>query len=139
MNPLSSTTRIFPPESGDVTDKAPSRHVEVDVDRQVLLIVNDEGGVRVPQRASHGCIWIPFFAAREVSKLLKLGTIVLVHDQVSFVSAKSWIENPQLKEAALLNSASPDYIYRAEGTKSKPGSFVIKKARSRILRAGFFR
>jgi len=36
-----------------------------------------------------------------VSKLLKLGTIVLVYDKVSFVSAKSWIENPKLKEAAL--------------------------------------
>ncbi len=76
------------------------------------------------------------FAARELSKLLKLGTIVLVYDQVSFVSAKSWAENPQLKQAALLNSASPDYIYRTEGTKTKPRSFVIKKARSKIIRAG---
>ena len=41
------------------------------------------------------------FAAREVSRLLKLGTIVLVYDKVSFVSAKSWIENPRLREAAL--------------------------------------
>lgn len=142
-------------------------HVEVDVDRQVLLIVNDEGSVkvlpastgngkefvyegqtsiaytprgrfvvyekgvgwennvpgsmyypnyisggiaihgslRVPiQPASHGCIRIPMFAAREVSKLLKLGTIVLVYDKVSFVSARSWVENPKLKEAALANS-----------------------------------
>jgi peptidoglycan hydrolase-like protein with peptidoglycan-binding domain len=142
-------------------------HVEVDVDRQVLLIVNNEGGVRVLpvstgngkefvyedqtsiaytprgrfvvyekgvgwennvpggmyypnyisggiaihgsysvpiQPASHGCIRIPMFAAREVSRLLKLGTIVLVYDKVSFVSAKSWVENPKLKEAALANS-----------------------------------
>ena len=142
-------------------------HVEVDVDRQVLLLVDDKGGVRVlpvstgtdkpfsydgqtsiaytprgrfvvyekgvgwednlpgmyyanyisggiaihgsydvpPQPASHGCIRIPIFAAREVSKRLKLGTIVLVYDKVSFVSARSWVENPKLKEAALANSA----------------------------------
>ncbi len=138
-------------------------HVEVDVDRQVLLLINEEGGVRVlpvstgngktfidegqtsiaytprgrfivydktagwekgylgsmyysnyisggvaihgspnvpTQPASHGCIRIPMFAAREVSKLLHLGTIVLVYDKVSFVSAKSWIENPRLKPIA---------------------------------------
>ena len=138
-------------------------HVEVDVDRQVLLLINEEGGVRVlpvstgngktfidegqtsiaytprgrfivydktagwekgylgsmyysnyisggvaihgspnvpTQPASQGCIRIPMFAAREVSKLLHLGTIVLVYDKVSFVSAKSWIENPRLKPIA---------------------------------------
>lgn len=143
-------------------------HVEVDLDRQVLLLVDDGGNVRVlpvstgngkeffydgqtsiaytprgrfvvyekgvgwennvpgsmyypnyisggiaihgslsvpSQPASHGCIRIPMFAAREVSKLLKLGTIVLVYDKVSFVSAKSWVENPRLKEAALANGA----------------------------------
>jgi N-acetylmuramoyl-L-alanine amidase len=143
-------------------------HLEVDVDRQVLLIVNEEGSVKIlpvatgtdkpfvydgqtsiaytprgrfvvyakgvawendvpgsmyypnyisggiaihgsysvpMQPASHGCIRIPMFAAREVSKLLKLGTIVLVYDKVSFVSAKSWAENPKLKEAALANGA----------------------------------
>jgi peptidoglycan hydrolase-like protein with peptidoglycan-binding domain len=142
-------------------------HVEVDIDRQVLLIVDDKGGVKVlpvstgtdkpfvyagetsiaytprgrfvvydktmgwednlpgmyypnyisggiaihgsysvpAQPASHGCIRIPVFAAREVSKLLKLGTIVLVYDKVSFVSARSWVENPKLKEAALANGA----------------------------------
>ena len=135
-------------------------HVEVDVDRQVLLIIDDEGRVRVlpvstgsgkpfldegqtsiaytPRGrfivydktpgwekspagsmyysnyisggvaihgspsvpihpASHGCIRIPLFAAREVSKQLRLGTIVLVYDKISFVSAKSWAENPKLK------------------------------------------
>ena len=143
------------------------QHVEVDLDRQVLLLVNDDGTVRVlpvstgngkeffyegqtsiaytprgrfvvyekgvgwennvpgsmyypnyisggiaihgslnvpVQPASHGCIRIPMFAALEVSKLLKLGTIVLVYDKVSFVSARSWVENPKLKEAALANS-----------------------------------
>lgn len=142
-------------------------HVEVDIDRQVLLIVDDAGRVKVlpvssgtgkeffydgqmsvaytprgrfvvyekgvgwennvpgsmhypnyisggiaihgsysvpTKPASHGCIRIPMFASREVSKLLKLGTIVLVYDKVSFVSARSWIENPKLKEAALANS-----------------------------------
>jgi N-acetylmuramoyl-L-alanine amidase len=63
------------------------------------------GSLNVPvQPASHGCIRIPMFAAVEVSKLLKLGTIVLVYDKVSFVSAKSWVENPKLKEAALATS-----------------------------------
>ena len=135
-------------------------HVEVDVDRQVLMLVKDDDSVRVlpvstgndkefkdegqmsiaytprgrfvvydktfgwgngqlgsvyyanyisggvaihgsrsvpTEPASHGCIRIPMFAAREVSKLLTLGTIVLVYDKVSFVSAKPWIENPKLK------------------------------------------
>ena len=139
-------------------------HIEVDIDRQVLMIVNDNGSVRVlptstgsgkeyldegqtsvaytprgrflvynkldgweegrfgsayyanfisgsvaihgyptvpNEPASHGCIRIPIFAAREVSKLMPLGTIVLVYDKVSFVSAKSWAENPQRKKAAL--------------------------------------
>lgn len=147
-------------------------HVEVDLDRQVLLLVNQQGEVRVlpvstgsgkefvsegqtsvaytprgrfvvydktfgwedgalgsvyyanyisggvaihgyesvPTRpASHGCIRIPMFAAREVSRLLPLGTIVLVYDKVSFVSAKEWAENPKLKEAARLNGAARDY------------------------------
>jgi hypothetical protein len=143
-------------------------HVEVDVDRQVLMLIDDQGKVRVlpvssgsgkefmdqgqmsiaytprgrfvvydktvgwengdlgsvyyanyisggvaihgylsvpTQPASHGCIRIPMFAAREVSKLLPLGTIVLVYDKVSFVSGKAWADNPKLKEAALLNGA----------------------------------
>ncbi len=42
------------------------------------------------QPESHGCIRIPLFAAREVSKLLPIGTIVLVYDKVSFVSGKPW-------------------------------------------------
>ena len=147
-------------------------HVEVDIDRQVLLIVNDDASVRVlpvstgndkpfpadgqtsiaytprgrfvvydksygwedgmlgsvyyanyitggvaihgylsvpTKPASHGCIRIPMFAAREVSKLLELGTIVLVYDKVSFVSAKEWVKNPKLKEAAMLNGAAKDY------------------------------
>ena len=140
----------------------------MDIDRQVLLFVNDDGGVRVlpvstgsgkpfmdqgqmsvaytprgrfvvydktfgwedgvlgsvyyanyisggvaihgylsvpTQPASHGCIRIPMFAACEVSKLMPVGTIVLVYDNVSFVSAREWVENPKLKEAALANGA----------------------------------
>jgi peptidoglycan hydrolase-like protein with peptidoglycan-binding domain len=156
------TSTMPAPRDGDY------EHVEVDVDRQVLLIIDGKGGVRVlpvstgtdkpfyydgqtsiaytprgrfvvydktigmdarfpgmyypnyisggiaihgynnvpVQPASHGCIRIPMFAAREVSKQLKLGTIVLVYDKVSFVSAKSWVENPKLKEAVLANSGA---------------------------------
>ena len=68
----------------------------------------------VPTRpASHGCIRIPMFAAREVSRLLPLGTIVLVYDKVSFVSAKDWADNPKLKEAAMQNAAARDYTNHA--------------------------
>jgi peptidoglycan hydrolase-like protein with peptidoglycan-binding domain len=143
-------------------------HVEVDVDRQVLMLIDEEGAMRVlpvstgsdkqfmdqgqmsvaytprgrfvvydktygwengdlgsvyyanyisggvaihgyltvpTTPASHGCIRIPMFAAREVSRLLPVGTIVLVYDKVSFVSAKEWIRNPKLKDAALANGA----------------------------------
>lgn len=160
-------------------------HVEVDLDRQVLLMVNDDGRVRVLpissgngepfvdggqtsvaytprgrfivydkgvgwesgplgsvyypnyisggvaihgarsvpiEPASHGCIRLPMFAAREVSKLMKLGTIVLVYDKVSFVSAKSWVENPKLKEAALMSSAFTDETAYTERTKAKSRS-----------------
>jgi peptidoglycan hydrolase-like protein with peptidoglycan-binding domain len=138
-------------------------HVEVDIDRQLLLIVDENGAIKVvpvstgsgkefvddgqtsvaytprgrfivydkiagwengpigrmfypnyisggvaihgsknvpTQPETHGCIRVPLFAARKISKLLKVGTIVLVYDKVSFVSAKSWAENPKLKEAA---------------------------------------
>ena len=143
-------------------------HVEVDVDRQVLMLVKDDDSVRVlpvstgndkefmdegqmsvaytprgrfvvydktygwengqlgsvyyanyisggvaihgylsvpNQPASHGCIRIPMFAAREVSELLPKGTIVLVYDKVSFVSGKAWAKDPRLKQAALANGA----------------------------------
>lgn len=173
-------------------------HVEVDLDRQVLLTVNDDGGVRVLpvstgtgkpfmdegqesvaytprgrfvvyekgvgwekgplgsvyyanyisggvaihgshsvpfQPASHGCIRIPMFAAREMSKLLKLGTIVLVYDKVSFVSAKDWAENLKVKQAVLLNSAYTAYADQTDGTKTKSGYVVNKKGRSKIIRA----
>ncbi len=173
-------------------------HVEVDLDRQVMLLVNETGGVRVlpvstgsgkefiedgqtsvaytprgrflvyekgvgwekgyfgsvyyanyitggvaihghpkvpAYPASHGCIRLPMFAAREVSKLLTLGTIVLVYDQVSFVSGRPWAENPKLKQAALLNSAPQEYTYHTEKVNTAPGSFVTKKPRPRIISA----
>jgi hypothetical protein len=66
---------------------------------------------------------------------MELGTIVLVYDQVSFVSGKAWAENPELRKGALLNSASSEYTYR-RGAKTKPRSVVIKKARSKGIRTG---
>ncbi len=131
------------------------RHVEVDVDRQVLLLVDSYDNVRVlpvstgsdkrynekgirdlaytprgrfrvygkaagwkksslgllyypnyfsggiaihgnpavpSEPASHGCVRIPMFASQEVSRLMPVGTIVLVYDKRSFVSAKDWAE-----------------------------------------------
>ncbi len=140
------------------------RHVEVDLDRQVLLLMDEDGAVRrilpvstgsnkqykekggsglaytprgrfrvtgkiagwresplgllyypsyfsggiaihgnpsVPQTPqSHGCIRIPMSAAVEISNLLPVGTIVLVYDQKSFVSAKEWAEADRKHEAA---------------------------------------
>lgn len=172
-------------------------HVEVDLDRQVLMLVKEDGSVRalptstgnnktfadegqesiaytprgrflvyakevgwqsgplgatyyanfisggvaihgsrnVPERpASHGCIRIPMFAAREVSKLLKLGTIVLVYDKLSFVSAKDWVKDPKLKEAALASiSAEVDYAVDPSALKSR--SIGNRKALPRLTRS----
>ncbi len=130
------------------------KHVEVDLDRQVLLLTDDAGAIKrilpvstgsnrhysekgmsglaytprgrfriyaklsgwkksplgllyypnyfsdglaihgnpsVPQSPqSHGCIRIPMSAAAEISRLLPVGTIVLIYDKQSFVSAKDW-------------------------------------------------
>lgn len=93
------------------------------------------GARSVPNEpASHGCIRIPVFAAREVSKILKLGTIVLVYDNISFVSAKDWVKNPQRKAAALLSlTAEVDEVVPEEsGNKSKPARKRV--TRSRIVR-----
>ena len=75
------------------------------------------------------------FAARELSKLMELGTIVLVYDQVSFVSGKEWAEDPAMREAALVNSRSTEYTYRKPGN-TKPQTVVSKKVRSKNGRAG---
>ena len=130
------------------------RHVEVDLDRQLLLLTDDEGAVTRILRVStgsekrynekgirglaytptgrfriyakiagwrksplgllyypnyfsdglaihgnpsvpgspqsHGCIRIPMSAAIEVSEALPIGTILLIYDSQSFVSAKEW-------------------------------------------------
>jgi hypothetical protein len=130
------------------------RHVEVDLDRQVLLMIDDDGAVKkvlpvstgsnkhyrekgmsglaytprgrfkiyakiagwrksplgmlyypnyfsdglaihgnssVPDTpASHGCIRVPNSAAIDLYKRLPIGTIVLIYDKTSFVSAKDW-------------------------------------------------
>ena len=59
------------------------------------------GNPDVPtQPRSHGCIRIPMFASRDVSKLLPVGTIVLVYDKESFVSARDWAEEDKQKRAA---------------------------------------
>ncbi len=130
------------------------QHVEVDLDRQVLLIIDDDGAVKkvlpvstgsnkhyrekgmsglaytprgrfkiyakvagwrksplgmlyypnyfsdglaihgnssVPDTpASHGCIRVPNSAAIDLYKRMPIGTIVLIYDKQSFVSAKDW-------------------------------------------------
>src|SRR5712692_2545968 len=94
------------------------------------------GSRSVPvEPASHGCIRIPMFAAREVSKLLKLGTIVLVYDKVSFVSGRDWAENPKLKQAALFSIAATDDEDKTLGTKTKSKAFGIRKPRPKTIRA----
>lgn len=41
---------------------------------------------------SHGCIRIPMSASVEMSRQLPVGTILLIYDNQSFVSAKDWID-----------------------------------------------
>ena len=52
---------------------------------------------------SHGCIRIPMSSAKWMSKQLTIGTIVLVYDSQSFVSAKEWVLEDQRKEAVIQN------------------------------------
>ncbi|HEY3040286.1 MAG TPA: L,D-transpeptidase family protein [Pyrinomonadaceae bacterium] len=165
------TGRLTRDELEAIRNAAPPRarelgykHVEVDLDHQVLLLLNDEGAVdrilpvstgsgkhynekgmkgmaytprgrfRVYGKASgwkrsplgllyypnyisggvaihgnpevpiepksHGCIRVPMFASRDVSKMLPVGTIVLIYDHESFVSAKDWAEQDKLKRVA---------------------------------------
>jgi peptidoglycan hydrolase-like protein with peptidoglycan-binding domain len=93
------------------------------------------GSRNVPNNpASHGCIRIPMFAAREVSSLLKLGAIVLVYDKVSFVSALDWVKNPKLKEAAMLSlGAEVDYTIEPPTMKSK--SSGVRKPLPKLVRS----
>jgi len=48
---------------------------------------------------SHGCIRVPMSIAREISAELPVGTIVLLYDKESFVSAKEWVEADKEKQA----------------------------------------
>jgi L,D-transpeptidase-like protein len=49
------------------------------------------GNSSVPNSpASHGCIRIPNSAAIEMSRQMPVGTILLIYDSQSFVSAKAW-------------------------------------------------
>lgn len=41
---------------------------------------------------SHGCVRIPMSEAKEISEQLPVGTIVLIYDTQSFVSAKEWVQ-----------------------------------------------
>lgn len=60
------------------------------------------GNPSVPHNPqSHGCIRIPMSAAIEMSRLLPLGTIVLIYDRQSFVSAKDWAEADKQKQEAI--------------------------------------
>lgn len=59
------------------------------------------GNPSVPKEPeSHGCIRIPMLAAAEVSRQLPVGTIVLIYDNQSFVSAKQWAEADKQKQEA---------------------------------------
>ncbi|HJP93962.1 MAG TPA: L,D-transpeptidase family protein [Pyrinomonadaceae bacterium] len=51
---------------------------------------------------SHGCIRIPMSAAVEISKALPVGTILLIYDSQSFVSAKDWAEADKQKGQAVI-------------------------------------
>jgi hypothetical protein len=146
--------------SAPVAKDAGYKHVEIDLDRQVLLLTDDDGVVRkvlpvstgsnknynekgmsglaytprgrfriyakisgwrksplgllyypsyfsdglaihgnssVPNSpASHGCIRIPNSAAIEMSRQMPVGTIVLIYDKQSFVSAKEWADKDKL-------------------------------------------
>jgi L,D-transpeptidase catalytic domain len=148
FNAIRNATPPQPKDSG-------YKHVEVDLDRQVLLLTNDDGAVttilpvstgsgkryrekrmsglaytprgrfriyakmegwrrsplgllfypnyfsdglaihgnpEVPHTPrSHGCVRIPMSAAKDISRQLPVGTIVLIYDAQSFVSAKDWV------------------------------------------------
>jgi L,D-transpeptidase catalytic domain len=149
---LEAIRNATPPRPRD----AGYKHVEVDLDRQVLLLTDDDGAVttilpvstgsgkhykeklmsglaytprgrfkiynklegwrksplgllyypnyfsdglaihgnpEVPHSPqSHGCVRIPMSAAKEMSEQLSIGTIVLIYDTESFVSAKDWVQ-----------------------------------------------
>jgi hypothetical protein len=65
-----------------------------------LAIHGNPSVPRTPQ--SHGCIRIPMASAKEMSRQLSVGTIVLIYDKDSFVSAKDWVEEDKKKQAATI-------------------------------------
>jgi len=67
-----------------------------------LAIHGNPSVPRTPQ--SHGCVRIPMSAAVSVSKLLPVGTIVLIYDKDSFVSAKDWAEADRIKADAVIRN-----------------------------------
>jgi hypothetical protein len=149
LNAIREATAPRPKDNG-------YKHVEVDLDRQVMLLTDDDGAVtkilpvstgsgkqykeksmsglaytprgrfriygkmegwrksplgllyypnyfsdglaihgnpEVPHTPrSHGCVRIPMSEAKEISEELPVGTIVLIYDSQSFVSAKEWVQ-----------------------------------------------
>ena len=65
-----------------------------------LAIHGNPSVPRTPQ--SHGCVRIPMSAAEEMSKRLPVGTILLIYDSQSFVSAKDWAEADKQKQEAIV-------------------------------------
>lgn len=65
-----------------------------------LAIHGNPSVPRTPQ--SHGCIRIPMSAAADMSKRLSVGTIVLIYDSQSFVSAREWAEADKQKQEAIV-------------------------------------
>ncbi|HEY6119934.1 MAG TPA: L,D-transpeptidase family protein [Pyrinomonadaceae bacterium] len=49
---------------------------------------------------SHGCVRIPMSEAAAMSRLLPVGTILLIYDKESFVSAKDWAAADKQKQEA---------------------------------------
>ncbi|HEU4712825.1 MAG TPA: L,D-transpeptidase family protein [Pyrinomonadaceae bacterium] len=64
-----------------------------------LAIHGNPSVPRTPQ--SHGCVRIPMTAAAEISRRLPVGTIVLIYDSQSFVSARDWAEADKQKQEAI--------------------------------------
>lgn len=64
-----------------------------------LAIHGNPSVPRTPQ--SHGCVRIPMTAAAEISRRLPVGTIVLIYDSQSFVSARVWAEADKQKQEAI--------------------------------------
>ncbi len=65
-----------------------------------LAIHGNPSVPRSPQ--SHGCVRIPMSAAAEMGRHLPVGTIVLIYDSQSFVSAKDWVEADKQKAEAIV-------------------------------------